>query len=113
MHTVLFVQPAGERGGPEQILLTLARKLSEYGWRPVVAFLADGPYVDEVRDAGIDTRLLGTAARARHVWRWPDAIRRLSDAANDFEAAVVQANGESVAAWSGWAARRSGASSVF
>jgi len=113
VRTVVFVQGAGERGGAERILLTLANGLPEHGFEPVVAFLADGPFVDEVRAAGIRVLQLGAAPRARELNRWPSVVRRLADAAASVRPTVVVGNGEKVSPWTGWAARRIGAASVF
>jgi glycosyltransferase involved in cell wall biosynthesis len=113
MIRVLFVQGAGERAGAEGILLGLVRHLPTYGVEPAVAFLADGPFVDEVAEAGGRTITLPVSVRAREVWRIPGVSRMIASAARDVGADVLQANGEKMAIYSGRAARIAGVPSVF
>ena len=62
---VTFLQGGAERAGGERVLLALLRRLPEVGVTPDVVFIADGPFLDEVREAGISARLLGRSARLR------------------------------------------------
>jgi glycosyltransferase involved in cell wall biosynthesis len=110
---VLFVQGAAERGGAERALLILCRYLPRFGIDPVIAFLADGPFVDEVRAAGVAAVHLPPPGRARHLWRAPDVARAIAAAAKETEASVVQASGEKMAIYAGWAARDARCASVF
>jgi glycosyltransferase involved in cell wall biosynthesis len=52
---VLIVAPWGERaGGAEQMLFTILKGLDRSVIEPEVGFLADGPFVREIADLGID-----------------------------------------------------------
>lgn len=55
------MNPWGERlGGAENILWTLLRHVDRSRIEPVVVFLAEGPFVDEVEAQGIRTEILPT-----------------------------------------------------
>lgn len=109
---VLLVQGAAHRGGAERILLALARHLPARGIHPVVGFLADGPFVDEVRSAGVEIHMLGQLPRAREVWKAGSLISAIDRGARAAGADVILANGEKLAPYVGWAARRTGRHSV-
>jgi glycosyltransferase involved in cell wall biosynthesis len=111
--TVLFVVGAGERAGAERVLLTLARAVDRSRVRPVVAFLDDGPFVDEVRMAGIEVVQLGRSGRLRNLRRVPRTVARLRDAIESVGADVVQATGDKMSVYAGWAARLAGRPCVF
>lgn len=111
--TVLLVVGAAERAGAERVLLTLATNLDERRVRPVVAFLDHGPFVDEVRDAGVEVVELGQAGRLRQLTRFPGVVRALAEAIDDVGADVVQATGDKMAVYAGWAARAAGRPCVF
>lgn len=50
---VMLVSPVGEIGGAEQVFLSLAKRLPEYGVEPFFACLRPGPLEDKVRQLGI------------------------------------------------------------
>jgi glycosyltransferase involved in cell wall biosynthesis len=112
MIRVLFVQGAGHRAGAEGVLLGLVRHLPDHGVRPMVAFLADGPFVDEVEDAGAHVVRCPSSARAHEVWKFRGVARALASVARETEADIVHANGEKMAIFAGRAARRAGVPSV-
>jgi len=63
---ILYVSPVAERGGAERTLLNVLRYHDRERFVPSVAFLADGPVVDEVRK--LDTAvMLFHAARFRNL----------------------------------------------
>jgi glycosyltransferase involved in cell wall biosynthesis len=65
------------RGGAELMLVDLARHASEHDTQLVVAFLEDGPLVDDVAALGADTQIIA-AGRLRHVHRGAPAVARLA-----------------------------------
>lgn len=74
----LFVSPTGHRlGGGEAQLWTLLQTLDGRRVDPVVAFLADGAFAQEVAAAGIETTLL-PAGRMRQVGRLTGTVRALA-----------------------------------
>jgi glycosyl transferase family 1/glycosyl transferase family 4 len=111
---VLFVQGAGERAGAEVALLARMRHLPEHGIEPVVAMLADGPFLEEVRGAGFPVVRLGAAPpRVRDIRRIPGTVRALAAAARTVDAAVLEGAGEKMSFFAGWAARLAGCGCVF
>lgn len=113
MTRVLFVQGAAQVAGAERVLLSVLRNLDRREVEPVVAFLARGPFVDDVRAAGAETVLLPPAGRLRQVGRLPGALRALRHTIEGCGADVVQATGEKMSVLAGWAARRTGRPVVF
>lgn len=108
-----MVQGAGERGGAERILLALARHLPARGVEPVVGFLADGPFHDEVAGSGIETVHLGHLPRARDVRQAPAVVDAIAAGIRAVGATAALANGEKLAPYVGWAARRCDVTSVI
>lgn len=111
--TALLVQGAAQRGGAERILLALATHLPEHDINPVVGFMAHGAFADEVAAAGIETRFIGSLPRARQIAASGSVIESIAAAARECRADVLLANGERLAPYVGWAARRAGARSVM
>jgi glycosyltransferase involved in cell wall biosynthesis len=74
----LFVFPTGHRlGGGEQQLSTLLQTLDGRRVEPMVAFLADGPFLREVAAYGVETALV-PAGRLRQARRLVGAVRSLA-----------------------------------
>jgi glycosyltransferase involved in cell wall biosynthesis len=57
---VLYVSPVGERGGAETLLLQILKYQSRQRYQPMVAFLRDGPLVQEVQLLGAPTVVFPT-----------------------------------------------------
>lgn len=111
---VVMVQGAAQRAGAEVVLLGRATNLRAFGVEPTVAFLANGPFVDEARALDIEVEVLADApARVRHPWRVPSQVRALARFARDRGADVVEGCGEKMSIWAGHAGRIAGAASVF
>ena len=109
---VLFVQGAGVRAGAERALLARLHDLSDQDVDATVAFLARGPFRDEVRATGTRVVDLDPLPRLRHVIRTRASFAQLAGLARA-QADVVEACGEKMAALAGWAARRAGRPCVF
>lgn len=112
MRRVLFLEGAGERGGAQRVLLALARHLREVGVDPTVAFLAEGPFLDEVERAGVAVVHLPPAPRVRAVWEASRVAGSVASVARGLGASVIQANGEKMAVYAARAARHAGCASV-
>lgn len=113
MTTVLFVQGGAERAGAERVLMSILRHVDRSQVRMVVAFLADGPFVDEVREAGVEVRMLPSAGRLRDLARVPAAVRALRALIDELDPDVVQATGEKMSVYAGLACRASATPCVF
>lgn len=101
---VLFVQGAGERGGAERALLCLMSELPGLGLEPVMAALADGPFLDEVRDAGVTVVPVAASVRARQLWRVGPLTEAIATLGRQLDAGVVHVSGEKMALFGGRAA---------
>lgn len=111
--TVLYVQGAAERAGAERVLQVLLRGLDRQRIRPVVGFCARGPFVDELASEGVEVLELPEAPRLRQSWRAPGFVRDLAEAVRRSGADVVQATGEKMSVYAGWASRSAGRPCVF
>ncbi len=75
--TVLFVMPLAEqRGGAEVNALQLMRGARDDGVTLVIAFLEDGPMVQEARALGLTAYVIH-AKRLRNLFRYASAVLRL------------------------------------
>lgn len=110
---VLFVQGAAERAGAERVLASLVRSLDGAEVSPEVAFLAEGPFVEEVASFGVPVHLLESPGRLRDVGRVRGAIRALGALVTERQADLVHANGEKMSFYAGWAARRAARPAIF
>lgn len=111
--SVLFVQGGAQRAGAERILLALLRHVDRDRVRPVVAFLERGPFEQEVEAEGIHTLALPAGGRLRDLARLPAVVGSIAEAARSVDAQVLQATGEKMSVYTGWAARRLGRPAVF
>jgi len=109
---VLFVQGAGERGGAETALAALTGALPAFGVEPVVATLADGPFIAELEASGVEVERLAPAPRARQFWRTADVVEPLARVVKSTGAELVHSSGEKMAWYGGRAARRADVPSV-
>jgi glycosyltransferase involved in cell wall biosynthesis len=88
--------------------------LRSFDIEPSVAFLADGPFVDEVRALDVPVTVLANEpARVRHPWQIPEQITAIAHFAREQGATVIEGCGEKMSIWAGWAARRVGCASVL
>ena len=79
---LLLVNPSGVRGGAEESLLEFLTRCDTSRVDPLVACLADGPYVDDLEAAGVRVTRL-RAQRLRYLWMWALTVRRISRLARD------------------------------
>src|SRR4051794_17466360 len=73
---VLFVEPVGERGGAESVLLDLVTRLDRSRVQPSVVCMREGPLVAELIHRGIPTAVIPTT-RLRDPLNYIGAIARL------------------------------------
>jgi glycosyltransferase involved in cell wall biosynthesis len=72
---ILYLEPVGERGGAEVVLLDVLRHLDRTCYEPHVALLADGPLRAELADLA-DVHVF-PQHRVRHIWRTSVTILKL------------------------------------
>ncbi|MFP5380022.1 MAG: glycosyltransferase, partial [Vicinamibacteria bacterium] len=102
----LFAHGGLERGGAERVLRSLLRALDRSRVEPVVAFAGDGPFYEEIEALGIEIVRVPAPARLRQIHQTPHMVAALRRAVERSGADVVVANGEKMAVYTGWAARR-------
>ena len=84
---LLLVNPSPVRGGAEEMLLSFVNACDPARVRPVVACLADGPFVDDLAAAGAWVVRV-RAGRLRYPWAWARAVARLRRLARDADAVL-------------------------
>jgi glycosyltransferase involved in cell wall biosynthesis len=114
VERVVMVQGSAHRAGAEVMLLGRLAWLPSFGIEPSVAFLADGPFVDEVRALDVPVAVLADQpARVRHTWQIPEQIAAVANFAREQGATVIEGCGEKMSIWAGWAARSVGCASIL
>ncbi|MHB8498418.1 MAG: glycosyltransferase family 4 protein [Acidimicrobiales bacterium] len=108
---ILSIQPVAERGGSDQALLSMVRRLGREGWECHVAMPGPSPIASEWSHAGavvhsVPMRRISGSAGGRH-WAayalaWPAVVARLARLARRLDVDVVHTN--SLHSWYGWAA---------
>ncbi len=110
IRRVLSIQPVAERGGSDQLLLRMVRRLTQDGWECHVALPGPSPLAAEFARAGatlhvVKMRRLTTSGSQ---WRWllyalawPVSVFRLIALARRTQADIVHSN--SLHSWYGWA----------
>lgn len=101
---ILCLDPVGEKGGAEVVVGDLARHLDRDRFEPVVACLAPGPFVDELREAGIRT-VAFRPHRVRQVHRVGAIVARLGRLIRSESIDIVHANSGHLLFYAGLAAR--------
>ncbi|HVF12105.1 MAG TPA: glycosyltransferase family 4 protein, partial [Actinomycetota bacterium] len=79
---------------------------------PTVAFLKEGPFVQEVAERGVPIIQLSESPRLRQVWGWRRAIEEITQTIHDVECDLLQANGEKMSVLAGRAAKAAGIPSI-
>jgi glycosyltransferase involved in cell wall biosynthesis len=74
---LLLVNPSGVRGGAEESLLEFLTRSDKQRVVTTVACLQDGPYTDDLEQAGVPVVRL-RAQRLRYVWMWALTVWRLA-----------------------------------
>jgi glycosyltransferase involved in cell wall biosynthesis len=114
VERVVMVQGSAHRAGAEVMLLGRLAWLRSFDIEPSVAFLTDGPFVEEVRALGVPVAVLADEpARVRRPWQIPDQVTAVAEFARKQGATVIEGCGEKMSIWAGWAARRAGCASVL
>lgn len=61
MKTVLFVHQSADLYGSDKVLLDLARGIQSHGFKPLALLPVEGPLLDRLRAAGVETHVLPLA----------------------------------------------------
>lgn len=109
---ILFVDPVGEKGGAEVVLLDIVRGLDRARFEPVVACLKPGPLVEEFRALGVRTFAL-RSHKTRELSRVAVAIVQLKKIIQSQAIDLVHGNGGTMLLYAGLAARLAGRPCVW
>ena len=109
---VLFLEPLGEKGGAEVVLVDLAAHVDRARFNPIVVTLRPGPLVAELTASGVDTLSL-QAHRTRQVHRIASTIRQLRNLIRERDVRLVHANGGSMLLYAALASRGLGVPVVW
>jgi glycosyltransferase involved in cell wall biosynthesis len=111
-HRILYVQAVGERGGVETVLLNMVVGLDRARFEPIVAGLRDGSFLNELRRAGVDVRLL-PAGRVRQLYRGGRTVTALARLIRGTNVHLVHSHNAVAHLYGGLAARIAGVPSIF
>jgi len=92
VRRILYVNPAGQRGGGEVVIRNLAQGIHQYGYQAEVVLLARGPLAAEFRALGIRTSML-PAGRFRQKWFLLRTLWHLARLMRRRDVALVQSAG--------------------
>jgi glycosyltransferase involved in cell wall biosynthesis len=109
---VLFVNPVGEKGGAEVVLLDIARGLDRARFEPLVACLKPGPFVEELRALQVPAFAL-RAHKGRELHRVIAAVAELAGVIRRERIDLVHGNGCTMLFYGGLAARFAGRPCVW
>lgn len=109
---LLHVTAAAERGGLEVIVLNIVNNLDRSRFTPQVLFLADGPFVEEVRAAGIETHVI-ESGRVRQLLRGKRSVARVRQLIRDQEIDIVHTHNSKAHVYGGLAARLEGVPTLY
>jgi glycosyltransferase involved in cell wall biosynthesis len=109
---VLYVSAGAERGGVEVVLLNTVLSLDRARFKPVVLFLRNGPFVNEVKATGTETHVI-EAGRVRHALRGAGAVRRTVALIREEGINLVHSHNAVAHIYGGMAALFAGVRSLF
>ena len=109
---ILFLAPVGEKGGAETVLLDIARGLDAARYRPLVACLKPGAFVEDLRGLGITAHAL-PAHQTRHLHRVGAAVQRLRRLVREERIDLIHANGSSMLLYAALASAGTGCRVVW
>lgn len=110
---ILYINPAGERGGAETVLLNILRHLDRQRFQATVVCLQDGAFVNELREqSDVDVEVV-PMGRFRSLSDARRVIQRLQDIIHRDAIDLVHANGTGAHLYGGLAAKRGGVPSLY
>jgi len=110
---ILYITPAGERGGAEVVLLTILRHLDRSRFEPAVICLQDGPLVEQLeQQAKVHVEVV-PAERFRDLRHAGRVIRQLRHVTRSCAVDLVHCNGTGAHLYGSPAARLCGVPSIY
>jgi glycosyltransferase involved in cell wall biosynthesis len=89
---ILYLEPVGERGGAEVVLLDILRHIDRSRFEPHVVLLADGPLRQELVGLAESIHVI-REHRVRHIWSTLAAIVQLANLARRLEIDLIHTQG--------------------
>lgn len=108
----MHVSAVAERGGREVVMLNILKALDRTRYQPLVLFLTDGPFVEEVLNAGIQTRVI-EAGRIRELHKGTRAILQIRRLLHAERAALVHSHDSVAHIYGGLGACLAGVPAMF
>lgn len=112
MIRVLYIAPAGERGGAETVLLQLLQHVDRTQFELIVVCFQEGNFLTEMKKAAVDVEVL-PAGRFRDIRRARKVISQLVRIIHSREIHLVHCNGTGAHLYGSLAARMCGVPSVY
>jgi glycosyltransferase involved in cell wall biosynthesis len=100
---ILYVLPAGERGGAEGVFLNILDNLNRNLYEPFVIALKDGPFISELRAKGLTPIVLKTN-RIRSIKAFFEITKLIRNVIESEQIDVVHCNGTQAQIYGGYAA---------
>jgi glycosyltransferase involved in cell wall biosynthesis len=112
MTRILYVLPAGERGGAEVSFLNILENLNSNLFEPFVIALKDGPFIAELREKGLNPTVLKTN-RIRSIKGFFETAKSIRDFIKFQKIDVVHCNGTGAQIYAGFAAGLAGVPCIY
>jgi glycosyltransferase involved in cell wall biosynthesis len=109
---ILYVLPAGEKGGAEVVFLNIVENLDRNVFEPFVIVLKDGPFISEIRKHNVIPVVLNTN-RIRSIKSFFETTRSIGKIIESEKIDVVHCNGTGAQIYGGFAAGLTGTPCIY
>jgi glycosyltransferase involved in cell wall biosynthesis len=109
---ILYVLPAGERGGAEVAFLNILENLNRNLFEPFVIALKDGPFISELQEKALQPTILKTG-RIRSIKGFFETAKSIRDFIESQKIDVVHCNGTGAQIYAGFAAGLAGVPCIY
>ncbi len=109
---ILYVLPAGERGGAEVVFLNILDNLNKNLFEPFVIVLKDGPFISELKNQGLTPIVLKTN-RIRSIKGFFETTKFIRNFIESQQIDVIHCNGTGAQIYGGFAAGHTGTPCIY
>lgn len=109
---ILYILPAGEKGGAEVVFLNILENLDKNLFEPFVIALNDGPFISELRKQDLTPIVLKTN-RIRSIKGFFETTKSIRKMIEDERIDLVHCNGTVAQIYGGYAAGRAGIPCIY
>ncbi len=110
---ILYVLPAGERGGAEVLFLNILENLNRNLFEPYVIGLQDGPFIAELQKNGLASLIVVKTNRIRNPKGFFKTTKYIRDFIKSEHIDVVHCNGTGAQIYAGFAAGLAGTPCIY